>query len=63
MPPVAQYVFAETRSKMECFTAGRHECLPYSVSKAFSKRRAKHQFVELLYLPDKHFLLHPEGMK
>ena len=30
MAPVAQYVFAEMRRKSEHFTAGRHECLPYS---------------------------------
>ena len=31
MPPVAQYVFAETPGISGHFTAGRHECLPYSV--------------------------------
>ena len=31
MAPVGQYVFAETPGISGRFTAGRHECLPYSV--------------------------------
>ncbi len=45
MAPVAQYVFAETPGISGRFTAGRHECLPYSVSTTFSKQTCKHQFI------------------
>ena len=45
MAPVAQYVFAETSAISGNFTAGRHECLPYSVIPTFSKQTYKHQFV------------------
>ena len=31
MAPVTQYIFAETRRESERFTAGRQECLPYSI--------------------------------
>ena len=48
MAPVAQYVFAETPGISGRFTAGRHECLPYSVFPTFSKQTYKHQFVGLI---------------
>ena len=47
MAPVTQYVFAETRRKSERFTAGRHECLPYSVISTFPKLICKQQFIFL----------------
>ena len=47
MPPVVQYVFAETPGISGRFTAGRHECLPYSAFPTFSKQTCKHQFVAL----------------
>ena len=43
MAPAAQYVFAEMRRKSEHFTAGRHECLPYSKNVECSEIY-KHQF-------------------
>ena len=43
MPPVAQYVFAETPGISGRFTAGRHECLPYSVFQTFSRQTYKQQ--------------------
>ena len=46
MAPVAQYVFAEMRRKSEHFTAGRHECLPYSKNVECSEIY-KHQFIDL----------------
>ena len=48
MAPVAQYVFAETPGISGRFTAGRHECLPYSVFPTFSKQTNKQQFVAVV---------------
>ncbi len=54
MPPVAQYVFAGTPGISGRFTAGRHECLPYSVFQTFSRQTYKQQFSGLLEQPDRH---------
>ena len=45
MAPVTRYVFAEMLGISEHFTAGRHECLPYSDFPTFPKQNYKHQFV------------------
>ena len=47
MAPVTQYVFAEMLVISECFAAGSHEWLPYSVIPAFSKQIGKQQFITL----------------
>ena len=52
MAPVGQYVFAETPGISGRFTAGRHECLPYSVFPTFPKRADKHQFAVQLIKAD-----------
>ena len=41
MAPGRRYVFAETPEISVPFTAGRHECLPYSVFQTFSKQTYK----------------------
>ena len=45
MPPVAQSVFAETPGISGRFTAGRHECLPYSVFKRSQDRPTNNNFL------------------
>ena len=53
MPPARTwYVFAETQRKPECFTAGRHQCLPYSKD-VVRVNTYKHQFIRLPRSPDR----------
>ncbi len=48
MPPAYTVRFRLTVRKTGRFSAGRHECLPYSVFATFPKQPDKHQFVNLL---------------
>ena len=61
MPPVAQSVFAETPGIWGRFTAGRHECLPYSIFPTFSKQTCKQQFIVLFSKSCNAFLFFSTG--
>ncbi len=52
MPPVTQYVFAETLKLSIYFTAGSHEWLPYSVFLGISKKDRQTPIFRLPYRVD-----------